>query len=90
MCPEHRLRDRFMWHVHLLDALAMLKEWDQVAEVAEHAAPFVGDVACGRVAAVLRGTIQRVDVAEGVPTSVRDGVRQLDRVLVEAGYPATT
>ena len=89
MCPGQRLRDRFMWHVHLLGTLVGLREWDKVGRVAEQAAPFVGEVACGRVVAVLRDAIARVNGTEGVPLSVRDGVHHLDRVLVESGYPAT-
>jgi hypothetical protein len=89
ICPEDRPRDRFMWHVHLLGTLAELKEWDHVADVAERAALFVGDVACGRVVAVLRDSIRRIDRAEGAPLPVRDGVHYLDWMLVEAGYPVT-
>jgi hypothetical protein len=89
LCPENRPRDRFMWHVHLLGTLVEMKEWDHAGEVAERAAPFVGDVACGRVVAVLRDSIRRIDRAEGVPLPLRDGVHHLDRVLIEVGYPAT-
>ena len=90
ICPEDRLRDRFMYHAHLLRTLVDLEDWDEVAEATERATPFLGDVTCGRVVALLRDSISRVDGADGVPLSVRDGVRHLDRRLAEAGYPTPT
>ncbi len=84
-CPPGRARDRFMYHAHLLRTVVDLKDWPEAVSVIDRAAPFVGELASGRVASFLLDATASVRRAGIAPSSVRDGADYLDTLLIRTG-----
>ena len=89
MAP-HAVRGRYIHLASLLSAQSKANNWADMEQTIETIMPYVDEVGSTRTANILHKAVPGIEMAALAPRPVRDSATELKRLLVDAGYDATT
>jgi|GEM_PF-3058283 len=90
LTPSTEIRRRYNHTASLLEAQTNAQAWADMPATLDQLMPYVDEVGSTRTATTLLGTLPKIEKSAVAPADVRESATELKRLLVDAGYGATT